>query len=121
MTDERVRQAGWRVIEGGKRDIPLLGTVTAGWVNAKAAGSFALRLRDARQARGITVAGLALACDMNRSAIVRLERGHRAPTIRTLTRIAQYLGVSTDWLVTGAGADAAGVGPVDAAGPDYWT
>lgn len=63
--------------------------------------SIATRIRMRREKVGYTQRELAKRCKINFVTMWRYEQGHMAPSSRTLPRIAQALGVSTDWLCTG--------------------
>jgi predicted nucleotidyltransferase/DNA-binding XRE family transcriptional regulator len=54
---------------------------------------FRRALAAARQASGLTQAGLAARLGTTQSAIARLERGEVAPSITTLSRLADALGI----------------------------
>lgn len=56
--------------------------------------SFAARLASLREARGLTQEQLAAASGVSRVQISRLERGHFAPRMDSLQRLAAALGVS---------------------------
>jgi transcriptional regulator with XRE-family HTH domain len=60
------------------------------------------RIRDARLALGMTQLDLATATGIRRPNVARLERGGNTPTIETLQRVAEALGVSVASLVSGA-------------------
>lgn len=55
--------------------------------------SFGKRLRSIRESRLLTLQQLALAAGLNDAAIGLIERGARSPTLRTVERLAQGLGV----------------------------
>jgi predicted nucleotidyltransferase/DNA-binding XRE family transcriptional regulator len=59
---------------------------------------FRRALAAARRAAGLTQAGLAARLGTTQSAIARLERGEVAPTIATLSRLANTLGVEFEVL-----------------------
>jgi DNA-binding XRE family transcriptional regulator len=60
------------------------------------------RIREARAAIGMTQLELATATGIRRPNVARLERGRNTPTIETLQRVADALGVSVASLVSGA-------------------
>jgi HTH-type transcriptional regulator / antitoxin HipB len=60
------------------------------------------RIREARRAKGLTQLELATATDIRRPNVARLERGGNTPTIETLQRVAEALGVSVASLVSGS-------------------
>jgi transcriptional regulator with XRE-family HTH domain len=51
------------------------------------------RLRDLRQARGLSVRGLAKEAGVSTETIYSVEHGRRQPSVRTLGKIARALGV----------------------------
>ncbi len=59
---------------------------------------FRRALAAARRAAGLTQAGLAARLGTTQSAIARLERGEVAPTITTLSRLADALGIQFEVL-----------------------
>jgi transcriptional regulator with XRE-family HTH domain len=59
------------------------------------------RLRRARAAAGLTLVVLAEKAGTSRSTILRAERGACVPYGRALGRLAEVLGVSTDWVLSG--------------------
>jgi DNA-binding XRE family transcriptional regulator len=59
------------------------------------------RIRETRLALGMTQLDLATATDIRRPNVARLERGCNTPTIETLQRVAEALGVSVASLVSG--------------------
>lgn len=62
---------------------------------------FALRLARAREAAGMTGAGLSVAIGMHRAAASGLERGGRVPRVDTVEKLAKALGVSPCYLAYG--------------------
>ena len=58
------------------------------------------RLRDRRQAKGLTLEGLAAASGVSRSMLSQVERGEANPTFATLWNLTQALGLNLDDLVT---------------------
>ena len=62
--------------------------------------AFARRLHDARVAMGLTQADLAFP-GCSKVYVCRIEQGDRIPTKQVLERLAEKLGVSTHWLITG--------------------
>ena len=58
------------------------------------------RLRDRRQAKGLTLEGLATASGVSRSMLSQVERGEANPTFATLWNLTQALGLNLDDLVT---------------------
>ena len=59
------------------------------------------RIRQAREARGLTMADLARSAGLSPGAISRIERGERAPGSATLQRLAQALGIAPGALMDG--------------------
>lgn len=77
------------------------------------AGSFAARLREVREAAGLTQADLAQRVGMTQGQISKLERGEREESTKT-AEIAHECGVNAYWLATGKGPKQAGrVGPFE--------
>jgi len=68
------------------------------------------RLREAREARGLTREALREIIGSAGGAITRWERGYRAPTADYVSRLARALGVTERWLVTGEGSREATAG-----------
>ena len=58
-----------------------------------AQAQFGATVRRLREAAGLTQEQLGALCDMDLSAISRLERGHRNPRLDTLVRISRALEV----------------------------
>jgi len=56
--------------------------------------AFAETLRTLRRRRGLSQEALADATDLSRPYISQLERGLKSPSLRTLGRLAEALGVS---------------------------
>lgn len=54
---------------------------------------FGEALREVRLERGLSQEELALACDRHRTYISLLERGMNSPSLRTIMRLADALGV----------------------------
>ena len=57
------------------------------------------RLRNRRQAKGLTLEGLATASGVSRSMLSQVERGEANPTFATLWNLTQALGLNLDDLV----------------------
>jgi transcriptional regulator with XRE-family HTH domain len=51
------------------------------------------RLRELRQARGLSIRGLAKEAGVSTETIYSVEHGRRQPSVRTLGKIARALGV----------------------------
>ena len=67
------------------------------------------KIKYLRQKRGLSQEALALSCDMNPAFLGHVERGMRSPTLNTLQRICDGLGITlTELLLTepNAAADA---------------
>ena len=62
-------------------------------------GAFGNRLREVRAFRNITQEQLAESADTSRAMIGRYETTDQLPALETLVRIADALGVSTDYLL----------------------
>src|SRR6516225_7031201 len=69
------------------------GSGPRGRVSSRSLEPFRRALAAARQASGLTQAGLAARLGTTQSAIARLERGEVAPSITTLSRLADALGI----------------------------
>jgi len=59
------------------------------------------RLRFARNAMRVALQDVANACDVTRQAVSLWETGKTMPNDEMLGRLAEYLGVSRHWLLTG--------------------
>ncbi len=57
------------------------------------------RLKALRKARGISQLKLAMDLNMNQNNISRYENGEREADYRTLIKLADYFGVSIDYLL----------------------
>lgn len=62
---------------------------------------FAVNLKRARGAKGISQEELGFTCDLHRTEISLLERGGREPRLGTLLKLAQALDVSPEELSAG--------------------
>jgi transcriptional regulator with XRE-family HTH domain len=51
------------------------------------------RLKELRQARGLSVRGLAKEAEVSTETIYSVEHGRRQPSVRTLGKLARALGV----------------------------
>lgn len=63
--------------------------------------AFGLRVRQHREARGLTQEQLAEKADLDRTYISDIERGSRNPGIKNVIRIARALGIPTAKLLEG--------------------
>lgn len=59
---------------------------------------FSKRLRKLREKRGISRKTLAELCGMSRNSVERYERGERIPSLTDAEEIAEFFGVSLDWM-----------------------
>jgi HTH-type transcriptional regulator / antitoxin HipB len=64
-----------------------------GYQKAKAALEWGEQVREEREAAGLTQAELAAAVGTSQPAIARLEAGGVSPTLDTLSRVAEALGL----------------------------
>ncbi|MGN6255487.1 MAG: helix-turn-helix domain-containing protein [Solirubrobacterales bacterium] len=62
---------------------------------------FAVNLRLARQAAGISQEELADRCELHRTEVSLLERGGREPRLGTMVKLATSLGTTPEALCTG--------------------
>lgn len=62
-------------------------------------GEAAMRLKELRKHKGMTQLRLAIELDTNQNTISRYESGERQADYQTLIRIADYFGVSIDYLL----------------------
>lgn len=67
---------------------------------------FAVNLRRARQAAGISQEELAERCELHRTEVSLLERGGREPRLGTMIKLATALGTTAEELCAGIGWDA---------------
>ncbi len=65
-------------------------------------------LRRLRKARGWTQAELSVRSGVNRVMIAKYETGRGNPTSKTLIKLSEALGVSTDRILRGGQVDASG-------------
>ncbi len=61
--------------------------------------SFAFRLKELRERKGITQAQLSDATKLTISAISKWERGRRSPSAYALFKLSRFFGVSADYLL----------------------
>ena len=62
-------------------------------------GSFPCRLRGLREKRNLSQRTLAELCGLSKNMISLYERGEKAPSIDALIKLADYFGISTDYLL----------------------
>ena len=67
---------------------------------------FAVNLRHARKAAGISQEELAERCELHRTEVSLLERGGREPRLGTLVKLAVALDTTPEALCAGIGWDA---------------
>lgn len=65
------------------------------------------RLSSLRNQRGMTQTKLAAQAEINRAQYNRYEKGETTPSIETLSKIAEALGISIDYLAEGKEENAA--------------
>jgi transcriptional regulator with XRE-family HTH domain len=70
------------------------------------------RLREARERAGLSQAALAVVCGCSGAYISRVEMGGRTPSLQLLRRLGRRLGISADYLATGAVTSEAGGSPL---------
>lgn len=58
-----------------------------------------MRLKEIRKAKGISQLKLAMDLNTNQNTISRYETGEREPGILELIKIADYFGISVDYLI----------------------
>ena len=61
--------------------------------------AFGARVREVRNAQGLTQEALAEAAELHPTFISNVERGYRVPTVPTMLRLARGLGVDASALV----------------------
>jgi transcriptional regulator with XRE-family HTH domain len=70
---------------------------------------FGGRVKLTREERGLTASDLARLTDVTPTAVWNWENRNRTPQSKTLTSLAQVLGVSKEWLLTGGAESQAAV------------
>lgn len=73
-----------------------------GWLceeNQGAADEFPQRLRKLRERRKLTRATLGELCGLSKDIIRKYERGERKPSVNSLQALADFFGISTDYLL----------------------
>lgn len=79
--------------------------------NTRLAREVGTKIKYLRQKRGLSQEALALSCDMDPAFLGHVERGMRSPTLNTLQRICDGLGITlTELLLTESDATAASTG-----------
>ena len=79
--------------------------------NTRLAPEGGAKIKYLRQKRGLSQEALALSCDINPAFLGHVERGMRSPTLNTLQRICDGLGITlTELLLTEPDATAASTG-----------
>lgn len=63
--------------------------------------NLAERIRTRRETLGLTQEGLATATGLTPQYISLIEQDKRVPSVSSLTKLAEELGVTTDYLITG--------------------
>ncbi|GAH79757.1 unnamed protein product [marine sediment metagenome] len=63
--------------------------------------NLATRIRARREALELTQEQLATATGLSSQYVSLIEQGKRVPSVSSLSRLAEELGVSTDYLITG--------------------
>ncbi len=63
------------------------------------AAIFGKVLREQRNARGLSQESLALSADVDRTFVSQMERGIRQPTLTTLCKLSEALGIQPSTLV----------------------
>lgn len=61
--------------------------------------SFHKNFRELRKGFGLTQEQMAKILHVSRTAVSNYERGRMEPSIQTLKDIAQFFGISLDWLL----------------------
>lgn len=71
------------------------------------------RLREARTAKGLSQSKLAKLVEVHVTNISRYERGENKPTSQVLSKLADALGVSADFLMSGTNDEVAQAALID--------
>jgi transcriptional regulator with XRE-family HTH domain len=61
--------------------------------------AFGNRITQIREKKGLSIRGAAFKCDMDHSALVRIEQGYKNVSLTTLKKLSQGLEVSMKQLV----------------------
>lgn len=75
--------------------------------DAESTAGFSQRLRELRRQRNLSQTELGGQVDLHHTHISRYERGVSRPSADALRRLAEVLGVTTDYLMEGASDEAA--------------
>ena len=67
----------------------------------------ASNIRALAEKRGVTVKQLLEECGINRNFIYDLERGNSSPSVDKISKLAEYLGVSTARIIDGENGEVA--------------
>lgn len=67
--------------------------------------SIAERLREAREASGLSQGQVAKKLDLHRPTVTEIEAGRRKVSAQELEKLAAIYGVTVDWIVSGATGD----------------
>lgn len=70
---------------------------------------YSVRLKELRKAKGLTQTDLAKELGMSKGCYNRYETGSRQPSIEALQQLAQYHGISIDYLINGKISDNLGL------------
>ena len=57
------------------------------------------RLRELRASKGVSQDAAAEACEISRVGLARYETGQRVPVVKIASRLAEYYGVSVEYLL----------------------
>jgi len=71
----------------------------------KTPADVATRLREAREASGLSQGQVAKQMDLHRPTISEIEAGRRKVTASELAEFAELYGTTIEWLATGAGSE----------------
>src|SRR5258706_16478996 len=65
------------------------------------------RLREAREASGLSQAQVAKKLDLHRPTVTEIEAGRRKVSVQELEQFANVYGVTVEWIVTGPKSESA--------------
>lgn len=71
----------------------------------KTDSSVAQRLREAREASGLSQGQVARKLDLHRPTVTEIEAGRRKVSAEEVAKFADLYGVTAEWIVSGASAD----------------